>query len=110
MTFRKYRKVNPGQSWDTISREVAGQLEANDTLEMKYIRAKGTKKMYVAYARERCEEPNVGDFKFIDGGAKKDLQIIIEANVYNPNKLPREIKVIQPNWARKSLFCVFIKQ
>lgn len=108
--MKDYTQINCGQAYDTIGNEIEGQLRANETLELRFVRTPGTEVTYTSYALQKVGNnvPLIRGFEFIDVGNRKALKGILEANL-DKDSLPEEIRVIQPNWAR-SMWGVFFKR
>jgi len=92
-----YRKINAGQSYDTIGREIAGQLKQNSTHEIKFRKIENSRYMYEAYVLESGSEvPRLRGTDFIGSADISGLGKIISSEIQE-DKLPGEIRVISPS-------------
>jgi hypothetical protein len=104
--LQEYVMIDAGQRFDSIGKNIAHQIRVNCTRDIKYERVGESDKYETWVSHSSPDERIIGNMVPIDSAKINDLESIFRANVYNPNNLPKEIRVVRPNFHR-NLYTVF---
>ncbi|MCH7568305.1 MAG: hypothetical protein IIA87_02685 [Nanoarchaeota archaeon] len=93
--MENYKRINPGQSYDTIGREIGGQLKSSPTHDIRFVRVPDTKLMYVTHVLESNDVPTLDEFDFIGASDVDGLGALITDELER-DRLPEEIRAVSP--------------